>query len=148
MATAVEQNGKPVADVTVCSLPNVGWWNGGSGIYCYPLARGERLLRERDYDKSIDKAFPTPFQGKTDAQGKVTLELPAGEKDLAAGSDVYVLPAFLGQRDVRVKLVPGQTTEVTLRLQPRGTEKLGEWDKLAGVVFGCCMRGPSDLCAA
>ena len=35
---------------------------------------------EREYDRAIDKAFPTPFQGKTDAQGKVTLELPAGNE--------------------------------------------------------------------
>jgi hypothetical protein len=54
---------------------------------------------------------------------------------------------FLGHRDVRVKLVLGHATEVTLRLQPSGTEKLGEWDKLAGVVFGCSTREGRRVCA-
>ncbi len=36
---------------------------------------------------------------------------------------------------------------VTLNLQPRGTEKLGDWDKLAGVVFGCSTREGRRICA-
>ena len=147
VATAVDEDDKPVAGVTVESWPNVGWWNYGSQIYCHPLVRGERLFREGEYFKAIDEAFPAPFEGTTDAQGKVTLELPAGNEHLAVQSDVYELPVFLGSRGVRVKLVLGQTTEVTLRLQPSGTEKLGEWDKLAGVVFGCSTREGRRICA-
>ena len=45
VATAVDEDDKPVAGVTVESWPNVGWWNGGSQVYCDPLVRGERLLR-------------------------------------------------------------------------------------------------------
>ena len=74
VVTAVDEDEKPVAGVSVESWPNVGWWNSGSQIYCYPLARGERMLRERDYYNSIDKAFPNPFQAETDAQGKATLD--------------------------------------------------------------------------
>ena len=146
-ATAVDEHEKHLAGVTVRSWPNVHWWNGGSQIYCHPLVRGERLLRRRDYDDVIDEAFPTRFEGKTDANGKVTLELPAGNEELAVFSDLYELPVFLGQRDFDVKLVPGETTEATLRLQPRGTEQLGEWDKLAGVVFGCSTREGRRICA-
>lgn len=147
VATAVDGDDKPVAGVNVVSCPNVGWWNWGSQIYCHPLVRCERLLRERDYESAIDEAFPVPFRGTTDAQGKATLFLPAGKEDLGAGNNVYELPVFLGSRDVRVKLVPGETTEATLRLQPSGTEKLGEWDKLAGVVFGCSTREGRRICA-
>ena len=64
VATAVDEDDKPVAGVTVASWPNVAWWNGGSQIYCYPLVRGERLLREREYSKATDETFPQPFQGK------------------------------------------------------------------------------------
>lgn len=147
IATTVDEDGKPVAGVKVSSWPNVGWWNDGSQIYCHPLVRGERLLRERDYQAAIDDAFPQPFQGQTDAEGNVTLELPVGSEELAVSSDVYELPAILGRRDVRVKLVRGETTKVVLRLQPRGTERLGEWDKLAGVVFGCSTREGRRICA-
>jgi beta-lactamase regulating signal transducer with metallopeptidase domain len=147
VASAIDEDDKPVAGVTVLSWPNVGWWNLGSQVYCDSLVRGERLLREREYMKVVDNAFPTPFQGTTDEQGKVTLELPAGKEHLAVRSDVYELPVFLGDRDVRVKLVPGETTEATLRLQPSGAEKLGDWDKLAGVVFGCSTREGRRICA-
>jgi hypothetical protein len=62
-------------------------------------------------------------------------------------SDVYELSVFLGHRTVKVTLAHGETNETTLRLQPRGTEKLGEWDKLAGVVFGCSTREGRRICA-
>ena len=147
IATAVDEDGKPVAGLKVISWPNVGWWNHGSQIYCTPLVRAERFLKVRDYHSSVENVFPVPFQGETDAEGKVTLELPAGTEELAVKSEVYELPAFLGRRDVKVRLVHGEGTEVVLRLQPRGTEKLGEWDKLAGVVFGCSTREGRRICA-
>jgi hypothetical protein len=147
VATAVDEDDKPLAGVTITSWPNVGWWNSGSQVYCYPLVRGERLLRERHYHSAVDEAFPQPFQSVTNAEGKVTLELPEGKKRLAVSSKVYELPVFLGHRDVQVTLTRGETTEVALSLQPRGTEKLGEWDKLAGVVFGCSTREGRRICA-
>ncbi len=147
LVTAVDEDEKPIAGVTVGSCPNVGWWNWGSQIYCHPLVRCERLLHEREYSKAMDEAGPAPFQATTDARGKATLELPAGSEDLAVWSEVFELPVFLGRRDVRVILIPGRTTEVTLRLQPNGTEKLGEWDKLDGVVFGCSTREGRRICA-
>jgi hypothetical protein len=147
VASAVDEDGKPIAGVTVESWPNVGWWNSGSQIYCHPLVRGERLLRERDFRDAIDEAFPQPFQAVTAADGRAMLELPAGKEELAVSSEVYELPVFLGHRDVSVTLVRGETTEVALSLQPRGTEKLGEWDKLAGVVFGCSTREGRRICA-
>jgi hypothetical protein len=48
---------------------------------------------------------------------------------------------------MKVALAHGQSTKTILRLQPRGTEKLGEWDKLAGVVFGCSTREGRRICA-
>ena len=145
--TVVDEDDHPIAGVSVMSWPNVGWWNLGSQIYCHPLVRSERVLRERDYMSAVDEEFPQPFAAVTDATGKATLELPVGRERLAVSSEVYELPVFLGQRDVGVKLTRGVTTEVTLRLQPRGTEKLGEWDKLAGVVFGCSTREGRRICA-
>jgi hypothetical protein len=144
---AVDEEGEPVAGVTISSWPNVGWWNYGSQVYCDSLVRSERRLKARDYSDSIDVAFPQPFQGRTDAEGRVTLELPAGSEHLVVLSDIYELPVFVGRRDVEVELTSGEPTDVVLRLQARGTEKLGEWDKLAGVVFGCSTREGRRICA-
>ena len=147
VATAVDEDGKPTAGITVESWPNVGWWNGGSQIYCHPLVRGERLLQKRDFGDAIDAALPQPFHAVTNAQGKAVLELPAGKESLSVTSEAYELPVFLGDREVQVTLTRGETTEAVLSLQPKGTEKLGEWDKLAGVVFGCSTREGRRICA-
>lgn len=143
----VDEDDAPVAAVEVLSGPNVGWWNHGSQIYCYPLIRNERLLRNRDYFDAEDKDFPQPFTAVSNAQGEARLYLPVGKEDLFARSDVYELPVFLGRRDVDVELTADGPAKATLRLQPRGTDKLGEWDKLAGVVFGCSTREGRRICA-
>ena len=46
-----------------------------------------------------------------------------------------------------LELKKGEPAELTLRLQPVGTERLGDWDKLAGVVFGCSTREGRRICA-
>ena len=145
--TVEDDESKPFAGVTVRSWPNVGWWNNGSQLYCYPLVRGERRLILRNYMSAIDEAFPQPFSGETDANGRLILELPDGQERLAVDSDLYEMPVFLGQRDQTVNFVSGEITKVTLHLQPAGTEQLGEWDKLAGVVFGCSTREGRSICA-
>ncbi|MEX2171354.1 MAG: Ig-like domain-containing protein [Pirellulales bacterium] len=133
----VNESGAPVAGVKVGSCPNVGWWNGGSQIYCTPLVRGAQLLVKRDYSTCIDTAFPTPFITTTDANGRGELELPAGREDLYVEHAEYELPVVRGRRDHRVLLDSSKSTTIQLRLQPKGNEFLGEWDKLAGVLFGC-----------
>ena len=56
--TVFDEDDKPVAGMLVMGSPNVGWWNDGSQIYCHPLARGERLLRGREYLDVIEKRIP------------------------------------------------------------------------------------------
>lgn len=148
VVTAVDEDDKPVAGIGLVSWPTVVWWNGGSQVYCESLVRCERVLRVRDYRVCIDNDFPQPFQATTDGSGTATLELPKGNEYLAVRSDLYELPILLGHRHVQIKMVAGQTTEVTLRLQRRGTERLGEWDKLAGVVYGCSTREGRRICAS
>jgi hypothetical protein len=145
--TVVDELDRPVEGVTVASWPNVCWWNYGSQIYCHPLVRGERFLRQRDYTSAEENVFPQPFRTDTDADGEAMLELPAGKLSLTIVSDSYELPAFLGNRNVDASFTSGETTAVVLRVQPRGTETLGQWDKLAGVVFGCSSREGRRICA-
>lgn len=135
-----DEDDKPVAGIKVASWPNVGWWNGGSQIYCHPLVRSEQMLVARDYHKATDKEHPQPFTATSNAKGVATLRLPVGTQNLAVMSDVYELPIFLGRRYSKVEAVAIKKTEKNLVLQPSGTEKLGDWDKLAGIVFGCSTR--------
>ncbi|HMF12690.1 MAG TPA: hypothetical protein VKE94_10305 [Gemmataceae bacterium] len=125
--TTVDRHAVPVAGVRVVSWPNVCWWNDGSQIYCDSLVRGERLLRVRDYMTAREDSYPPVFEAVSDAEGKATLELPAGKEALAVNSDMYDLPILLGEREVPIELTVGKTTQTVLRLEERGTEKLGEW---------------------
>jgi hypothetical protein len=144
---AVDENEAPLAGVKISAWPNVGWWNSGSQVYCDSLVRSEDRLHDREYSNAVDKNAPEPFEAKTNDQGIAVLELPARKQELGIESDIYELPVFLGSRDTKVEILSGQTTHKTLRLQPRGTDKLGQWDKLAGVVFGCTTRDGRQLCA-
>lgn len=144
---AIDEHEKPISGIQVRSWPNVQWWYHLSQLYCHPLVRGELLIQTRDYEHAADDRFPQPFSSVTDKQGRAVLELPVGKEELAVESDLYELPVFLGGREQQVELVAGKPCEQTLRLQARGTDTLGEWDKLAGVVFGCSTREGRRICA-
>lgn len=144
---AVTQAGEPVAGLRIESWPNVKWWTTGSQIYGTPLIRSEIVVRTGNYRTAADDAFPLPFVGQTAGNGEATLQLPKGRQRMTVASDAYELPAFLGSRDANVDIAPGETARVLLHVQPRGTDKLGEWDKLAGVVFGCSTREGRRICA-
>ncbi|MGD9634670.1 MAG: Ig-like domain-containing protein, partial [Pirellulales bacterium] len=109
---AVDRQGKAVAGAKIVSCPNVGWWNVGSQIYCTPLVRGERLLRERKFEAAVERDAPIPFIAVTDAAGRATLDLPVGKEDLYVESDDYELPVNVGRREQEVELVAGEITHV------------------------------------
>lgn len=133
----VDEQGAPLSGVKVGAWPNVCWWNSGSQIYCTWLSRSERYLSNRGSKENDSQQFAPPFETTTAALGRGELELPTITKYLYAGSDEYELPVVVGRREHKVELVPGRSTTVRLVLQPKGSEYLGDWDKLAGVLFGC-----------
>jgi hypothetical protein len=133
----VDPKGAPIAGVKIGASPNVGWWQDGTQLYCSPLVRGERLLAVRDYRAAVDKMGPPPFRAISDAKGRAQLELPPGSEDLDAEHDHFELPVTRGRREHRIQLAASKSAEVRLVMQPKGNEHLGEWDKLAGVLFGC-----------
>lgn len=133
----VDQHGRPIAGVKVGAYPNVAWWNGGAQVYCSPLARAERALVQRDWWACIDEPYAPPFSTTTDASGHGELELPAGRHRVYAKHSDYELPIVRGRRERRVVLAAGEPATVRLVLVPKGTDYLGECDKLAGALFGC-----------
>ncbi|TWT56295.1 hypothetical protein CA85_42960 [Allorhodopirellula solitaria] len=136
----IDEESQPIAGVEVESCPNVGWWNVGAQIYCAPLIKDERILKYRSAQSGTDHVFPQPFRTTSNRSGIAKLGLPEGKRSLWILSDAYELPIHLGSRRTRIELASGKTTEATLHMQPRGTEQLSDWDKLAGVVLGCSTR--------
>ncbi|MEN0112008.1 MAG: hypothetical protein AAF805_14910, partial [Planctomycetota bacterium] len=143
----IDQRGKPVTGASVVACPNVQWWNSGSQIYCDPLVRSERMLVSGDYRASIDRNDAPEFWQDVDDAGRATLYLPEGRERLVVSSEDYELPVHLGRRDVGVTLKKGEPVTKRLVVQPRGTDQIGDWDKLAGVVFGCSTREGRRICA-
>jgi hypothetical protein len=133
----VNEQGAPVPGVKVESCPNVGWWNTGSQIYCAPLMHRENWLLKHDYSAAVDKQYEQPFLTVTDDSGHGTIDLPVGSEDFSATQADFELPVVRGRRDHRFDVIAGETPTIRLVLQPKGTEYLGDWDKLAGVLFGC-----------
>ncbi|PAY15883.1 hypothetical protein CKO51_29375 [Rhodopirellula sp. SM50] len=149
--TVINQDDEPVEGVLLDSWPNIAWWNGGSQVYCDALVRGEDMIRvgdrKRNYNEFLQDDYGIPFSVRTDANGQATLMLPKGSQSLGIRDDQYEMPAFLGRRYTKIKMVPGERAEITLTVQRKGTDHLGEWDKLAGVVFGCSTREGRRICA-
>ena len=135
--TITDESNAPIKDMFVAASPNVGWWNYGSQIYADFLAKGKNTLKKRNGRNALDKPFPSLFEGNTDSRGSITLQLPSGTQYIAAWNDQYELPISLGSRDTKIRVREGSPMDIKLRAQPLGTEQLGDWDRLAGVVYGC-----------
>ena len=129
--------GKTLADVEVGSNPNIGWWNGGSQIYCHPLVDPIDFLVHGKYESSADaKQFSQPFLGRTDASGLIEIDLPAGHASVDVRNDRYQLPAREGRRRRRIFVGREKPVVEQLVLQPKGLDCLGDWEDLCGLVFG------------
>ena len=117
-----------------------------TGVLRSAFPRRTAAARRDSIRAPSTRPSPTPTRPPPSADGTAKLELPIGKERLAIVSEVYELPVFLGRRDIKIHLNEGDNAAV-VRLQPRGTDKLGEWDKLAGVVFGCSTREGRRICA-
>lgn len=118
---------RPVAGAECGFWPNIGWWGGGSQIYCEPMYSTVDLLT--DPKRTIERFWKDRgFNAKTDAAGKAVVKnLPPKEDQFAVEHDQWELP--LGpskRRQATVQLTAGKTSEVTVILQPKGSEFLGD----------------------
>ncbi|TWT84072.1 hypothetical protein CA13_55480 [Planctomycetes bacterium CA13] len=151
--TVVNPDNDPLSNVLVGASPNVFWWDWGSQVYGDSLMRSTEWLtgttvEEPWYSDSV-RGYDMPFFEYSDAKGESIIYLPPGKQSLFVydKADGYQLPIFMGRRDCDVTVVAGEKLSITLQLEPPGVESLGEYDKLAGVVFGCSTREGKQICA-
>ncbi|MEM6473766.1 MAG: hypothetical protein AAF802_29675, partial [Planctomycetota bacterium] len=146
----VDPRDQPVVGLFVGANPNVGWWNNGSTIYCGNLRNSEDGMKpqEEEYDWMANALQDDClWAGRTDASGVFDLHLPADHSSrVEVFNPVFELPVNMGIRSVGIKKDDGPS-ERTIKLQYKGDEFLGEWDKLAGIVFGCGTYEGRRLCA-
>jgi hypothetical protein len=126
----LDTDGKPVPDAWAGFSPNVAWWNGGSQTYCKPLISTAQALTAQglfDPDAAGDRFL---FGAQTGADGvAVVRNLPAYNAVFVVGHDKFELPVEKQSRRRKISLKPGPDNEITVRVQPKGKEFLGDMNE-------------------
>ncbi|WP_236696668.1 hypothetical protein [Rhodopirellula islandica] len=143
---------KPLGDVKVTAYPNVLWTNWGSQVYGTPLTRSADFFDAPNLlayfqNRRDQPRFPSLFSDRTNRNGLATIKLPVGTWGLYVDDDRYEIPIVLGRRNVQMEVSDDTGNSIVVRLVPKGTDLLGDYDKLAGVVFGCSTREGERICA-
>lgn len=128
--TVVDEKQRPLADASVYFSPNVIWNGRGSTIFMAPTFESEDLQRS-DEDFSWSKFWsthPSCYMVHTDKRGIATVpNLPAFKQSFGVDHASYELsinPLNYDQREVSVRLFPGETCHTIVTLQKKGTQFL------------------------
>ncbi len=120
---------KPVAGARCAFWPNVGWWQGGSQIYGYPVFSTTDIMtvgvdRLREQMKMNQEKV---FQATTDEAGNALVKnLPASERFFVVEHDTLEAPqGEFKNRWVPVNLTTGQQAKATVTLQAKGSDFIG-----------------------
>ena len=132
--------GKKLEGVEVRTNPNVNWSQNprrsSSQIYCWPLSSSSEYLHDPKCVAKREGIHGFPFSSKSNSQGQIEIDLPAGITSLSFGHDRFELSAKLGRRSRRITIVSEEEQHLNFVLQPKGLDCLGDWEDLCGMVFG------------
>lgn len=133
----VTTDGAAVPNVNLGMSPNLAWSPGPGGIVGHYGKTSGNLLSRLEETQPLVKDNPDQFflQSRryfviTDEEGMATVEDLPGKSNISVSiqDETYEMPAKGGNpylRSGNVSLTPGQTTEVTITVQPKGREVLG-----------------------
>jgi hypothetical protein len=111
-------DGQPVAGAKCSFWPNVGWWGGGSQIYCEPFYGDLEALKHPDRQKDLF-AWGRLFGAETDQDGLAMVRnLPPKESRFVVENETLQL-AGVGRAEQGVDLTAGAQSDVTVNLQPK-----------------------------
>ena len=124
--TVVDPNGSPLSGAEVVMWPNQLSFDGGSQILGAASAMPEVLRASRDGGYKWPREFR--FSAKTDAAGIATINsLPVNSTEsIAVSLKGFEMPINGTDRNVSVDLKPDKIAEVTVRMQPEGTQVLDQ----------------------
>jgi protocatechuate 3,4-dioxygenase beta subunit len=131
----VDEQEQPIEGARVFFWPNVRWNFGGTQIFAQFLIKWEDFLLtggKFDREKAKLSFEQNDFQAITDEHGvAVIYNLPGSKQNFNVISKEYELPARTLYGSVRrrvadANLVAGETTMLTVVMQKKGTEFLGE----------------------
>jgi hypothetical protein len=115
-----DPDGKPIAGARVGFWPNVGWWRGGSQVYCWPPV-GTIDMLAKPADAPPFDWNSQPFLAESDAQGAAVIKtVPIGTREFIVMHDDWELWVDASRNSSgRVELKPGERSEVSVSMQPR-----------------------------
>ncbi len=136
--TVLDPQGEPVEGARVGFAPNAEWWGRYRQIFARRLGSFEetcRMTESQLRQYRLSKLTERPFAAETDAQGlAVVRNLPCvnPRPRFTVQHPQYELPEVTGgvvgfpERRARIDVAPGKTSRMTVRVQPKGTDSLGE----------------------
>jgi hypothetical protein len=131
--TVLDDKGSPIKDATVAFAPNVQWGQ----IFARRYFDSEESIRKNgnfNFKEQWERYKTDDFAAITNDEGiAIVRNLPGYSANFEVTHLDYELPIKTdygyGRREVRAELSVGQTTAVTVTMQKKGKEFLGESDK-------------------
>ncbi len=127
--TVVDQDGDPLPGADVNMWPNQLWFEGGSQVLGGSISMSEVLVALRNGERELP--WKSPFMATTNADGIALIKnLPVNQIELVGASlDGFEMKSMKSDRIDRKYLVqtkPNATAEVTVHMQPEGTQVLDQ----------------------
>lgn len=131
--TVKDADGRPLAGAKVNFYPNPIWLEPYHNLAGPNPMTFEQILQldTKTLEGKYAKALAYGRSAVTDGTGKaVVKDLPVFTNEFTVQHDAFRMPIRQGQsgarRDAQIELKPGETTEVTVRMERKGTSALGD----------------------
>ncbi len=125
----LDPDGKRLADAEINMWPNHAHFRGGSTIlgFKYRTAEWLQALAEGRDIKTVWNSR-NPFMAKTSAEGIAVIRNLPGKPHIGlnATHENFAQQIENGRRSTNVTLKPGESTKITIRMEPKGANLLGE----------------------
>ncbi len=124
--TVLGPDGKPLADTEIACAPNQYWFNGGSQILGAAFSSRDYIVSPEDFAKNWRKQ--RRYRVVTGENGVAIIKnLPNTwiGRSLSVQHDDYELPITGRHREATFEFAETGVTEVTLKLQKKGTDEIG-----------------------
>lgn len=126
--TVLGPDGSPLPNARVGMWPNQRWLRGGSTIVGVGIRSSDMLRSHRGRDDIDWIALLDRFSARSNEQGVATIVNLPGKPNIGLGveHDEFEQPIANRDRSTNVTLKSGETHRLQIKMQPKGTEVLGQ----------------------
>jgi len=121
-ATVVDPDGKPLVGASVFASPNQRWFVGGAQFLGTSSSSADHLTNARQ-QQSTGSAIQNYHIATTDDNGVAIINLLPSHR---SESISVFMEGYETQREIPVDLKPGEVSEITIQMQPVGSQALSD----------------------